>query len=137
MYGLDEGIYDALVAGGVGALVRGIYCQAVPDEAERGAPASGYPYVLIEEISATDAYTWTQRTLLSVLYQISVVGAGYDLDPLWAILKQVDAALRDVAVTEATLYCRREQVYRPVSYYDQGVMRHQIATQYRIVLGGV
>lgn len=108
MIALDTAIRTKLVAdngvGGVNTLTSGrIYRHVAPQSAAS-------PFVVFQQMSAVDEYTWTLRDHRRILYQIKAVSDGLDPAAAGVIAKRIDTILTDGSLTISggtLLYLRR------------------------------
>ena len=70
------------------AIVSGIYRNVAP-------PSAAYPFVIMQNIIGTDAYTFTQRVSSQARWQIKVIDEGYSAVAAETALTRIDVLLTD------------------------------------------
>jgi len=114
----------------LGDMVGGrIYAYVAPQDAP-------FPFILISHQAGHDVRgVGPARVMVSLVYQVKVVGQGGSFAPLQPIADRIDALLQGASgavVDGQVLMCVREQ---PVAYVevDDGVQYRHLGGLYRII----
>jgi len=119
MKAVDEGLYSALntdvggtAAASLGGLgITGVYRFIAPQTATA-------PFVIFNEMSGVDYWTFNDRERKSLTYQVKVVATGHSGSVVSAANDRFDTLLNDVPLTLTGWSCKRIRRESDVEYIE-------------------
>lgn len=92
------------------------------------------PYVIFNQQSGMDVWTFNDRERKSLLYQVKAVGSGHSGSAISAMNDRLDTLLNDAALSMTGWGCKRIRRESDVEYTesDQGIIYHHVGGIFRI-----
>lgn len=138
MMAVDVGLYAVLstdvgtamgtVTGSLANLgASGVYRIYAPQ-------AATLPFVLFNEQSGVDSWTFADRERKSLLYQVQAIGAGHSGSAVSAMNNRLDALLNDKPLSLTGWTCKRIRRESDIEYGEEanGVIYHHVGGLFRI-----
>lgn len=138
MMAVDQGLYSVLntdvgtamgtVTGSLNNLgATGVYRIYAPQ-------AATTPFILFNEQSGVDTWTFADRERKSLLYQVKAVGAGHSGSAVAAMNDRLDTLLNDQPLTLTGWTCKRIRRESDIEYGEEanGVIYHHVGGLFRI-----